>query len=198
MMIDWSSSILLSSQITFHMLFLEIHLWLYRTDIGLIAAHIACQTVKITPFCWIHGRRRGIMLIALILIRLRPSPYILVVGDFSRWLLHCSLILHTPLSVPSCSQFTDYDTLCIQRTKEWHLFAVNFFKYIWSLHHENRKFPWKFQFLQSSSLGINRLKHSECFYLTKLKSVGERGPNDISWIHWESRHKLLTRITNSK
>ena len=96
MMIDWSSSILLSSQITFHMLFLEIHLWLYRTDIGLIAAHIACQTVKITPFCWIHGRRRGIMLIALILIRLCPSPYILVVGDFSRWLLHISLIPYTP------------------------------------------------------------------------------------------------------
>ena len=54
MMIDWSSSILLSFQVTFHILSLEIHLWLYRTDIVLIDAHIACQAVKITPFCRFH------------------------------------------------------------------------------------------------------------------------------------------------
>ena len=48
MVIDWSSSILLSFQITSHILRLEIHLWMYRPDIVLIGGYIACLAVKTT------------------------------------------------------------------------------------------------------------------------------------------------------
>ena len=74
MVIDWSSSKLLSFQITSHIIRLEVHLLMYRHDIVFIRAYIEYLAVTTTPPVDLTVSWRGVMLMALVLIRLLSVP----------------------------------------------------------------------------------------------------------------------------
>ena len=96
MVIDWSSSKLLSFQITYHIIRLGVHLLMYRHDFVFIRAYIGYLAVTTTPPVDPTVSWRGVMLMALVLIRLLSVPYILPLGDFSSRLVNRLLILYSP------------------------------------------------------------------------------------------------------
>ena len=115
MVIDWSSSKLLSFQITSHIIRLEVHLLMYRPDILFIRAYIEYLAVTTTLPVDLTVRWRGIMLMALVLIRLLSVPSHSSIRGLQLRISEQIFNPVHPSSVPSCSQFTDYDTICRSR-----------------------------------------------------------------------------------
>ena len=96
MVIDWSSSKLLSFHITYHIICLGVHLLMYCHDFVFIRAYIGYLAVTTTPPVDPTVSWRGVVLMALVLIRLSSVPHILRLGDSSSRLVNRLLILFSP------------------------------------------------------------------------------------------------------
>ena len=100
--LDWSSSKLLSFQITYHIIRLGVHLLMYRHDFVFIRAYIGYLAVTTTPPVDPTVSWRGVMLMALVLIRLLSVPSHSSIGGLQLKISEQTFNPVLPSSVPSC------------------------------------------------------------------------------------------------